>query len=128
MTLWRRETISARGPRLRSSAGTYLSSWANMERWQSPKSSPQIFTFLSAEPVAMSVLSCSTQVESRRVDFGRLFTVFSGNQLGFRDLIRLINRTSVIKTEGKSKPMVQKHLKYNHNKFQLLELRTLERR
>lgn len=48
-------------------AGQYLSSWANMERWQSPKSKPQIFTFLSAEPVAIIVLSWlrDTQGQSR---------------------------------------------------------------
>lgn len=43
--------------------GVYLSSWANMERWQSPKSRPQIFTFLSAEPVAMSALSWVQQTQ-----------------------------------------------------------------
>lgn len=37
--------------------GPYLSSWANRERWQSPKSSPQILTLRSAEPVTISALS-----------------------------------------------------------------------
>lgn len=36
---------------------TYLSSCAKRDLWQSPKSKPQIFTFLSAEPVAMSAPS-----------------------------------------------------------------------
>lgn len=31
----------------------YLSSCAKRDLWQSPKSRPQIFTFLSAEPVAI---------------------------------------------------------------------------
>ena len=35
-----------------------LSSCANMERWQSPKSSPHILMFLSDEPVTSRVLSC----------------------------------------------------------------------
>ncbi len=31
--------------------------WMNNERWQSPKSSPQILMFLSADPDTSSVLS-----------------------------------------------------------------------
>lgn len=44
----------------------YLSSCANIERWQSPKSKPQIFTFLSAEPVAIKALSCKTRTASHK--------------------------------------------------------------
>ena len=35
-----------------------LSSWANIDRWQSPKSRPQILMLRSADPVTMRVLSC----------------------------------------------------------------------
>lgn len=55
MTVWVWVSVAAR----------YLSSWANMERWQSPKSKPQIFTFLSAEPVAISVLSWLTETQGQ---------------------------------------------------------------
>ena len=61
--------------------GRYLSSWANMERWQSPKSKPQIFKFLSAEPVAIIVLSwiwMKTQGQSQggRKWFTLLYSLF----------------------------------------------------
>ena len=35
-----------------------LSSWANIDLWQSPKSSPHNLMFLSADPVTSKVLSC----------------------------------------------------------------------
>lgn len=40
-----------------------LSSWAKIDLWQSPKSSPQIFTFLSAEQVTMSLESCEMSID-----------------------------------------------------------------
>ena len=35
-----------------------LSSWANIDLWQSPKSNPHNLMFLSADPVTSKVLSC----------------------------------------------------------------------
>lgn len=41
----------------KKSALIYLSSWAKIDLWQSPKSSPQILMFRSADPDTNSVLS-----------------------------------------------------------------------
>ena len=39
-----------------------LSSWANMDLWQSPKSKPQILMLRSAEPVTRRVLSLDISI------------------------------------------------------------------
>lgn len=88
-----RETGEVRAGGSGAPLGSYLSSCANMERWQSPKSKPQIFTFRSAEPVAMSVLSCSTQRGDQKHRCWLFCYIFSEEPKapGNLDLIRFIS-------------------------------------